>query len=828
MKMSGTRVTRLPRLKDQSLYDSLPNMNTIKSEEARQGTQRRTGLPTLNTASPRPNTTGNAGGKSSGMESPRMFDEVELTEEELLNLELKNVKNERAVLMNDLNTVKNEYAETGADMQKDDLAKMSKHLEYKKNKFNDVHLEVLEREKYLQKLLNRSKESLLCIPEELQQEQAHISKLRNEMKSLEEDLVEAEAKNRLYTLLCERTRREHMAMEKKVREAREMKEDCLEDHAALTSHMHDMRAAKEESEKKLAQMKAQYQQGKHDWERKLSQRKKEVAELRRRQERENEKEERKMTKVREKEERERKVAATQEMQLEAYELQCAALAPKIEAMEASWNRLRSISGAQTTEEVIDYFFSLRRKEENMRELVSQAEAREARAKTTLGEMLDSRSEMFEGALAGQDGTFEEHQSRIDDAERRMVQAKKRFNRLRNACISADEGVKFLLARLMIALEEPISDELQAILDSGKRGGGKASTPTKPADGGAEGGEQDVEGDVEGDMNRIDDVDFFPTLCDALTQVSERLNKLLVIEEQYKNTEPPEPEPATPAPAVQPAEPEVPQADAEEGEEGKEEEAPAEGVEAKVEEAAVDAPAAEGDEEETKVEDGKEEESGEVEKAEVEGDEGGEEKAGGEEKTEGDEENAESEEKPEGGESEEKAEESGEVEEKESGEAEDKAVEDGLGMKPIVKEIPLEAAPPASGVVEDAPSETSEVIPPEEMEKKMRENEAKLAKGMKRTEWCGPTWIETVSGGPIMPGAEVTRRKKGKKKRDQPQPDLTRILGYAGSDVEEDDSSEEEEEENPDEEWDGFVDRDFIKHRSAKMTYKAQALGHTLK
>eukprot|EP00873_Tetraselmis_striata_P022804 jgi/Tetstr1/443068/TSEL_031126.t1 len=298
--MSGgtTRVTRLPRLKDQSLYESLPNVSKMATEGGMTGTKRTgmPGLPALNTtSSPRQGAT--TGGKASGMESPRMFDEVELTEEELLNLELKTVKTERAALMNDLNTVKNEYAETGADMQKEDLAKMSKHLEYKKNKFNDVHLEVLEREKHLQKLINQTKDSLLCIPEELQAEQAHISKLRNEMKSLEEDLVEAEAKNRLYTLLCERTRREHMAMEKKVREAREMKEDCLEDHAALTSHMHDMRAAKEESEKKLSQMKSQYQQGKHDWERKLGQRKKEVAELRRRQELEKDKEMKKMTKV---------------------------------------------------------------------------------------------------------------------------------------------------------------------------------------------------------------------------------------------------------------------------------------------------------------------------------------------------------------------------------------------------------------------------------------------------------------------------------------------------------------------------------------------------
>lgn len=35
--------------------------------------------------------------------------------------------------------------------------------------------------------------------------------------------------------------------------------------------------------------------------------------------------------------------------------QVAALAPKIEAMEASWNRLRAISGAKTPEQVIEYW-----------------------------------------------------------------------------------------------------------------------------------------------------------------------------------------------------------------------------------------------------------------------------------------------------------------------------------------------------------------------------------------------------------------------------------------------------------------------------------------
>jgi len=35
--------------------------------------------------------------------------------------------------------------------------------------------------------------------------------------------------------------------------------------------------------------------------------------------------------------------------------QVAALAPKIEAMEASWNRLRAISGADAPEQVIEYW-----------------------------------------------------------------------------------------------------------------------------------------------------------------------------------------------------------------------------------------------------------------------------------------------------------------------------------------------------------------------------------------------------------------------------------------------------------------------------------------
>lgn len=43
-----------------------------------------------------------------------------------------------------------------------------------------------------------------------------MQELRDEMTRVEEDLLEADAKNRLYYLLGERTRREHMAIDQKV------------------------------------------------------------------------------------------------------------------------------------------------------------------------------------------------------------------------------------------------------------------------------------------------------------------------------------------------------------------------------------------------------------------------------------------------------------------------------------------------------------------------------------------------------------------------------------------------------------------------------------
>jgi len=66
-----------------------------------------------------------------------------------------------------------------------------------------------------------------------------------------------------------------------------------------------------------------------------------------------------------------------------------------------------------------------------------------------------------------------------------------------------------------------------------------------------------------------------------------------------------------------------------------------------------------------------------------------------------------------------------------------------------------------------------------------------------------------------------KKPKGKKKGVQQHAALERIMGYAGSDVEQadvesssDEGEEDEDEENKD---DGLLDRDYIKLRALKMS-----------
>eukprot|EP00775_Hariotina_reticulata_P005882 gene5882-6123_t len=368
-------------------------------------------------------------------DTPRGFGDEPLTVDQELAIELESVKRERQQLLDSINQLKAESGTAGGEAQQADIRQLLKELELKKAKLNELKGESRKAEASIAKMRDDDTDAQRLTPDDCMEENAYIQNLRDEMNRVEEDLLEADAKNRLYYLLGERTRREHMAIDQKVRDKQDSKRACLEDLANLTEHFNATRAAKELGEKELAKIKRQVEEARSDWMRKIRERRAEVRELKKRQQKEREKEVKRREKQLEKEKAERAAQAKLKMEQEAYQLQVAALAPKIEAMEASWNRLRAISGAETPDQVVEYWQGLKAKEQRMHELVAIAERREAACK--------------EG-----DEDVETAHARIEAAERRMDMTQVQFNKLRSICIAAEQGMRSLLQRLATALDEP--------------------------------------------------------------------------------------------------------------------------------------------------------------------------------------------------------------------------------------------------------------------------------------------------------------------------------------------------------------------------------------
>lgn len=81
--------------------------------------------------------------------------------------------------------------------------------------------------------------------------------------------------------------------------------------------------------------------------------------------------------------------------------------------------------------------------------------------TRIEELLQRRNEMLEQDLGegGGGDSGVDYEARIAEAHRGMCATRKKFQRLRTVCISAEQGLKGMLARAQVALQEITAAEL---------------------------------------------------------------------------------------------------------------------------------------------------------------------------------------------------------------------------------------------------------------------------------------------------------------------------------------------------------------------------------
>jgi len=119
-------------------------------------------------------------GKTSGMETPRGELE-ELTEEELLKLELEKVKMERKTLVHSILAARDQAGTAGGEAQHNDIKSLRREIEMKKAKLNELREETRRKENAINKINDEKTDAKRLTPGELSEENNYIQQLQDKM-----------------------------------------------------------------------------------------------------------------------------------------------------------------------------------------------------------------------------------------------------------------------------------------------------------------------------------------------------------------------------------------------------------------------------------------------------------------------------------------------------------------------------------------------------------------------------------------------------------------------------------------------------------------------
>lgn len=394
------------------------------------------------------------------------WQEEEPTEEEKLRAQLERVKAENANLLRSLASVRSGTGGiSGGELQRKDIQDLRNEVESKRIRLSELRQANMERQDLLDILQLTLRDWKHLVPTEENELRTRIDQLEKSLIYCEEEAQAIEVKNKQYSLLERRTRREKEASEQEQCATKELKDACKEDLDSLTQRIHQARSLKETAERALSKAVVTKESIRKDWNRKLHDRRKEVEEIEKKKAlvAEAAAAAAKLAACKERAEAER-LAALNKSKEARVEARFSSVIPRLEVLEGLWSRIRALSNAREEKDIVQSLKHLQERHHHLEELLALAKGKESLAQQEVNDLRNDLDVLNEMASIGSHDTLEdaeELRNRVLKAEQTCKERENQLDRLRQICALAEQGLNAILNRAEAFVKEDTT-RLQAL------------------------------------------------------------------------------------------------------------------------------------------------------------------------------------------------------------------------------------------------------------------------------------------------------------------------------------------------------------------------------